>query len=341
MNTEQTSLHVVLGAGQIGTRVADILLARGHRVRLVRRGPPGAPRPSLEWVSGDITDLAFAERAARGAAVVYDCMNPAYHRWPKSLLPMGHGALHGAAKAGAKLVALDCLYMYGRPSGPMNEDAPLTPCSEKGALRVALAEARLGAHRRGEVRIAIGRASDFFGPDVPTSFWGDRFYERVLAGRPAECVGDPDMPHAYTYAPDVARALVVLGERDEALGRVWHLPTSPAESTRALARRLGEALGVRAEVARVPRLALRAMGLFSPFMREVAEMAYQWDMPFVLDDARFRAAFGQGPTPIDAAVAETAAWARARFRLSGGGASVGAPPPLGRPRAASGAENAP
>jgi hypothetical protein len=82
---------------------------------------------------------------------------------------------------------------------------------------------------------------------------------------------------------------------------------------RTRCHRLGRALDVRAEVARVPRLALRAMGLFSSFMRETAEIAYQWDVPFVLDDARFRAAFGQEPTPIDEAVAATAAWARGRF----------------------------
>jgi nucleoside-diphosphate-sugar epimerase len=313
MSNEQASLHVILGAGQIGARVADLLLARGHRVRVVRKGPAGDLRPLVEQVSGDVTDLGFAERATRGAAVVYDCMNPPYHRWPELLLPIARGALHGAAKAGARLVALDCLYMYGRPTERLHEGSPLAPCSKKGALRVALAEERLGAFRRGEVRVAIGRASDFFGPDLPFSAWNSRFFERIAAGKPGECMGDPDMPHSYTYAPDVARALVKLGERDEALGHVWHLPTPAAESTRVLAGRVGRALGVRVEVARVPRLVLRAVGLFSPFMREVAEMAYQWDVPFVIDDSRFRAAFGQEPTPIDEAVAATAAWARERF----------------------------
>jgi nucleoside-diphosphate-sugar epimerase len=309
-------LHVVLGAGQIGTRLAQILLDRGLRVRQVRRGAPGATRPDLTWLSGDITDLAFAEAATRGAAVVYDCMNPQYHQWSELLLPMARGALHGAAKAQARLVALDCLYMYGRPSGPMTEDAPLVPVSKKGELRVKLGALRLDADRRGDVKVAIGRASDFFGADLPYSGWSDRFYKRVLAGKSAECLGDPDMPHSYTYADDIATALAVLGSRDEATGRVWHLPTPPAESTRALAGRLGRALGIDIEVTRVPKLALRAAGLFVPFMREVVEMTYQWEVPFVIDDARFRASFGVGPTPIETAVAATAAWARRHYGLA-------------------------
>lgn len=310
-NLPEAPVHVVLGAGQIGIRVARLLVARGFRVRLVNRSGPAAAVPAgVEVVAGDITDHAFAARAAAGAAVVYDCMNPPYHRWPELLLPLASGALRAASDAGARLVALDCLYMYGRPSGPITEDSPLEPCSKKGALRVALGELRLAAHRRGDVRLTIGRASDFFGSDLPFSNFSERFWQRVRAGKAAECMGDPDMPHSYTYVEDIARALVTLGERDEALGRVWHLPTPPAESTRALNARLGRVVGIDIETVRVPRLVLRALGVFSPLMREIHEMAYQWDVPFVLDDARFRETFGYGATPIDDAVAEVAGWAR-------------------------------
>jgi nucleoside-diphosphate-sugar epimerase len=314
MPNERTSLHVVLGAGQIGARLAQNLVAAGHRVRMVRLGPSGEARPGIETASGDMTDRAFAEQATRGAAVVYDCMNPPYHKWPELLLAMGRGALHGAQRAGAKLVALDCLYMYGRPKGAMREDSPLAPCSKKGTLRVDLANLRLGAHARGDVRVAIGRASDFFGANLPNSAWSDRFYQRVLAGKKAECMGDPDLPHSYTYVDDIARALATLGERDEADGKVWHLPTAPAETTRALTKRLGRALGIEADVARVPKLMVRAAGVFVPFMREVVEMMYQWEVPYVIDDGRFRETFGYGATPIDEAVAATAAWARGRYR---------------------------
>lgn len=319
MTNHETPLHVVLGAGQIGNRVARLLVARGLRVRLVNRSARATAPAGVEVVTGDITDHAFAERAAAAAAVVYDCMNPPYHLWPELLLPLASGALHAASSAGAKLVALDCLYMYGRPSGPMTEESPLAPCSKKGALRVTLGELRLAAHQRGDVRVAIGRASDFFGSDLPFSAFSERFWQRVRAGKPAECMGDPDMPHSYTYVEDIARALVTLGEREESLGRVWHLPTPPAESTRALNARLGRAVGLSIETQRVPRWLLRTIGVFSPFMREVHEMAYQWDVPFVLDDSRFRATFGQGATAIDDAVAEVAGWARAHALHTGTG----------------------
>lgn len=309
MNTSDAPLHVILGAGQVGARLAALLRSRGLQVRQVRRS--GAS--SAEVMVGDMRERGFAARATAGAAVVYDCMNPAYHRWPQELLAIAGGALHGAQQAGARLVALDCLYMYGRPEGPMREDSPLNPCSRKGELRVKLAELRLAAHRRGDVRVAIGRASDFFGPDLQQSLWNDRFMRRILAGGKGEVFGDPDLPHSFTYTGDVARGLMVLGEHEAALGQVWHLPTPAAESTRALAARLGRALGVAGAVKAVPRWLVRTMGLVSPMMRELVEMIYQFELPYVIDDSKFRAAFGEAATPVDEAVAATAAWARQRF----------------------------
>jgi len=307
-------LHVVLGAGQVGSRLSDLLLARGHHVRVVRRsGSVGKLPPRLEHARGDMSQLAFAEGATLGATVVYDCMNPPYHQWPQHLIGLGRGALHGASKAGAKLVALDSVYMYGRPTGPLTEQSPVNPCSKKGALRAELAELRLAAHARGDVRVAIGRASDFFGANLQQSYWNDRFFQRLFAGRPGETCGDPDMPHSYTYVEDVTRALAVLGESTQADGRVWHLPTPPAESTRRITERLGRALSLDAEVQGMPKLMLRALGLFSPLMRELVEMTYQWEMPFVLDDTQYRSTFGGRPTSTEEAVALTAAWASARF----------------------------
>jgi nucleoside-diphosphate-sugar epimerase len=304
------ALHVIFGSGQIGSRIARMLLERGERVRVVARHP-SAPA-GAETVAGDACDLAFAESAAAGATVVYDTMNPQYHQWKQLLLPLAAGALHGARKAGAKLVALDCLYMYGAPAGPMTETSPVVANSRKGALRGELGELRLAAQRRGEVEVAIGRASDFFGPALTSAWFGERFFTRVLAGKPGECLGDPDQPHSYSYADDVARDLIALAGARDATG-VWHLSVEPAESSRALADRLGTALALPIRMSTMSPLLIRALGLVMPMMRELPEMAYQWQMPFVLDDSKFRARFGLAATPIADQVAATAAWARARL----------------------------
>lgn len=258
---------------------------------------------------------------ARWPASHRSSLDPQYHQWPRLLLALGRGSLHGATRAGARLVALDCLYALGAPDAPMREDTLHAPRSKKGELRVALEQLRTDAARRGDLSLAIGRASDFFGPELAYSAWSERFFTRIYAGKAAECMGDPDVPHAYNFADDVARALVTLGEDPRALGvhgrdgfsSIWHLPTAPAESTRQLAARVGRALNLEARVARVPRWLIKTAALFSPFMRELAEMTYQWDVPFLVDDSRFVTTFGQPATPLAESAAVTAAWAAQRF----------------------------
>ncbi|MFO7564909.1 MAG: NAD(P)H-binding protein [Enhygromyxa sp.] len=298
-------IHTIFGAGQIGLRLAHELLDRGFQVRLVRRGPAGAPRQNLVWMSGDVTDPQFAEEAARGARVVYNCVNPPdYSRWEGVLEPLARAVRGAATRAGARLVVLDCLYMYGVPDrSPFDEDTPMRPCSSKGELRARLVEELFEAHRRGEVEVTTGRASDFFGPDTPRSvLFNPRSLARLREGAGVEVFGDPDLPHGYSYTPDVARGLVELGTRPEAIGRAFHLPLAWTGSTRELVAWAGALLGRSGALRVVPNWALSAIGLLSPTMRAVREMAYQWEHPYVIDDGRFRATFGVGPTPIDEAL---------------------------------------
>lgn len=311
-------LHLVLGAGQIGPLVAERLLARGLRVRIARKSAAPSRLAGVETVALDVRDPAAVAKAAEGAAVVYHCANPLYHQWHELLLPMTRGIVEGTARAGARLVVLDNLYMYG-DTARMNEQTPVAPVSKKGALRAEAAQLMLDADARGDLRVAIGRAADFFGPDAPlAAAFGERFFRRALAGKSGECLGDPDMPHAYSYTPDVAAGLVALGlaERADDARGVWMLPVQPAESTRAVIGRFARALGGTLGVSTVPTWILRAMGLLSPVVREVVEMTYQWRQPFVVDDAKFRAAFGFGATAWDEAIGATAAWGRAAYGVT-------------------------
>jgi nucleoside-diphosphate-sugar epimerase len=265
-------------------------------------------------VNGDVADPAFTAAACRDAAAVYHCVNPKYHTWARDLEPLALGAIHGASAAGARLVVLDNLYPYQVvPGAPISERSPIRPASKKGALRARIRDHFLDAHARGALTVAIGRAGDFFGPGIVESWFGDRHWQRVLAGKPSECLGDPDQPHSYSFSLDVADALVTLGDRPEAAGREWILPHPAAQSHRALAAALGAPLGLDVRTSRMPLWLLRAIGVFSPLMRELPEMAYQWQAPFVVDDSAYRTTFGVAATPLAAAIEQTAAWVRARY----------------------------
>jgi hypothetical protein len=81
-------------------------------------------------------------------------------------------------------------------------------------------------------------------------------------------------------------------------GRVWHAVTNPPRSQRTAIDELADAAGVaRVKVGAVPRVALRVAGLFNPMMRELPEVLYQFERPFVIDDADTRQALGLEPTP--------------------------------------------
>jgi nucleoside-diphosphate-sugar epimerase len=308
-------LQVVLGAGQIATHLTQRLLARGVRVRQVRRSSASTPDDStIERRSGDLADPRFAAEVMKGAAVAYDCTVPPYERWSSLLLPLGASIVDGAVESGAALVAFDNVYLYGQPRGPLREDTPIAPCSKKGELRAKLHALRWSAHQQRGLRLSVGRASDLFGPGVTlTTILNERFYQRFFSGKSVDCVGDPDAPHSYSYAPDVADALVTLGHDERAWGQVWHLPLNAAESTRSLVARLARAANVDPKVNVMPSWMLSMLGLFVAPLREVVEMQYQWRAPFVLDDQRFRSTFGALPTEWDVAARETVAWARDRF----------------------------
>ena len=73
--------HVVLGAGAVGLAIAEALVRRGESVRVVNRSGLREPMAGVQSVTGDITDPAFAAAAATGARVIYQALNPPYHRW--------------------------------------------------------------------------------------------------------------------------------------------------------------------------------------------------------------------------------------------------------------------
>jgi nucleoside-diphosphate-sugar epimerase len=307
-------LHVVFGTGQVGSALVAHLAGLGVAVRAVSRNQQPALPADVDWRAADATDPEAAADAAKGASVVYQCLNAPYNQWPERFPPLQRGVLAAAEHAGALLVVLENLYGYGPTGGkPMTEDLPLAATTVKGAARAAMTAELRAAAETGRVQFAIGRASDFFGPGVTQgSTLGERVFGNALAGRRADFIGNPGLLHTYSYVPDIAAGLATLGTDARAAGQVWHLPGPPTGTTRALldlvAADVGHPVGVRA----LPKVAVRALALVNPMLRGLAEMAYQFDEPFVMDTSKYESAFGAAGTPLATAVAATVTWYRTR-----------------------------
>lgn len=300
--------HVIFGTGAIGLATLDALRRRGESVRLVNRSGRAPVPDGVEVVAGDARDPEFTAEAARGAAVVYQTLAPPYPEWTAQFPALQAGVLAAAEANGARLVSMENVYMYGRPGGhTLTEETGHNAHTKKGRLRGEMSRSLLAAHHAGRVEVAIGRASDYFGPrGGAQSNLGDRLFPAALNGTAASVLGNPDQPHSYTYIPDIGEGLAVLGEHPDAPGEVWHLPNDPDTRT---TRQLVDMVFARAgrsggRLRRVPRLLIGALGMVSPVMRELVEMQYQFDEPFIVESTKI-ARLGAAHTPLDAALFNT------------------------------------
>ncbi len=292
------ALHVIVGKGPVGTTTARALVARGHRVRVLSRSG-GTSTAEVEHRRVDAADAAALTEAARGAAALYNAVNPPYSRWPTDWPPVAAALLTAAERTGAVLVTMGNLYGYGRPSGVMTPDTPLAASDTKGRVRNRMWADALAASKAGRIRMTEARAADFVGPGVPAaSSHLARQLPAVRSGRRAWVVGDPDAPRSWSFVPDVAQTLATLGTDERALGRAWHVPSSPPRSQREAIADLCAAAGRPAvPVSGIPWPVLRAVGVLSPMMREVVDVRHQFDQPYLMEASATTETFGLTATP--------------------------------------------
>ena len=309
-----SQVNVIFGTGPLAQATMRALLKRGQTVKMVNRSgkrPADVPG-SVEIIAGDAYNTGFTEQVTRGAAVVYQCAQPEYHQWVEQFPPLQAAILAGAASNGAKLVVGENLYMYGDTNGqPLHEGLPYSARTRKGKVRAAMSQALLEAHRAGKVRVTMGRGSDFYGPGVLGSALGERTILPLLQGKPAEVTGALDLPHAYTYIGDFGEALAILGEREEALGQAWHVPNPPTLTQRELVTLFFKQAGLAPKFSVMGKFMLMMGGLFIPAAREMVEMTYEFEKPFLVETGKFVKAFGNIATSHESAVQETLAWYRA------------------------------
>lgn len=308
--TDHLETPVIVGAGAVGRAVADQLISQGRKPLVVTRS--GARLAGANSTKADLAKPEDAKSVLSGASVVFQCSQPPYDRWAEEFPALQHSILACCEASGAALIAVENLYGYGPTNGPMTEATPMRPTTRKGRVRAAMWDELAAAHQGGVVPTAAVRSSDFFGPHVVGSAFGDRFFPPLLAGRKAELYGPAERLHSVTYVPDLALALISVAADSTSWGRAWHAPTAPAQTMRRIVELAAQAAQVSPRSRTVAAWQLKLFGLFSAGAAETVEMLYEFTEDFVVDSSAIEARLDLTSTPLDSSLAETVAWHEAQ-----------------------------
>jgi nucleoside-diphosphate-sugar epimerase len=302
-------MQTILGAnGTIGSLLAKELTEYTQAIRLVSRNPKKVNECD-ELVPADLSDVSNVERAVEGSEVVYLMVGFDYKlkvwqdKWPKLM----RATIDACIKHNAKLVFFDNVYLYDKNSIPhMTEESPINPPSKKGMVRKEIAEMLLNEVRSKKLTALIARSADFYGPNNEKSFLIEVVYKNIKKGKKPNWFIDADKKHSFTYTPDAARATALLGNTEDAYNQVWHLPTDRNILTgREMVELFTDEMKAENKISVLPAWLLKLLGMFSPLMREMPEMMYQYDRDYFFDSGKFDKRFNFQTTTYQEGVKET------------------------------------
>jgi nucleoside-diphosphate-sugar epimerase len=312
-----TDRITIFGYGPVGRATTARLLSEGREVIVAQRNAPSDLPKGATFAPVDALDRDAVAKAVRGSGQFVVAIGFAYSGvvwrdvWPRVMTNF----VAACKMTSARMLLIDNLYMYGPQTTPLVETMLLTAYGWKPAARAAATRLWMAAVAAGEARVAALRAPDFYGPGVGLSYLGDTSIGKLAQGKPAVFVGSPDVLHDYAYVPDIARAATrLLDAPDSAFGQAWHMPCAPTRTTRDILRIAADTLGVKLRISALPAWMLGPSAMFSPFLRELKEMRFQWDRPYQVDASRFKAAFWADVTPFETGVRETALAFRAESK---------------------------
>ncbi|GAA2028808.1 NAD-dependent epimerase/dehydratase family protein [Catenulispora yoronensis] len=295
------ALHVIVGAGPVGTATAKVLAERGEQVRVVTRSGGGPEHENVERVATDATDADRLSALAEGAAALYNCASPQYHQWFTDWPPLAAALLAAAERTGAVLTVASNLYGYGPVTGTITPDTPLAATHPKLKLRADMYREALARHEQGRIRMTEVRASDYLEANSIFSF---ALAKPLGAGKRAWVPTPLGVKHSWTAIGDVARTLATVSGDERAWGRAWLVPTNAPLTVRELADRYVAVNGLPpAKLTELPYAVLWGAGLFDKMAKELRHTRYQFAKPFTIDSTLTEQTFGLAPTPIDQVLA--------------------------------------
>lgn len=307
---------LVLGAtGGTGKVIAQELVSRGIQVVLFGRTVEKLEALKVELggselvqlYAGDVFDAAHVAEAAQEAGVIFHAASIPYNEMEEKLLPMARAVLAGAEQAGAKVVAVDGIYPYGKRTSaqPIREDFPKNPHTRKGRTKLEFEQLLFDPRYDGIAKLIV-RLPDYYGPSMNQASYLGQTFEDIAAGKPTVFIGSKKVPREFVYLPDAGKMIVELALKDEAYKQNWHIPSAGPIDGNRLVELAQKSAGSRKPVISLGRTSLSLLGVFVPVMKEIVEMLYLTEEPLLLSGAKYEALIGPIPaTPYEQGVART------------------------------------
>lgn len=307
MNTLSPTVLVLGARGRFGAAAVKAFAAAGWQVRAQsRRAKPAASQENgVTVIAADAMDVAALCRAAEGADVIVNALNPLYTEWEELARDLADHALQAARSSGALLMMPGNVYNYGRQLPAMlKSDTPELGDHAKARIRIEIEQHLRDAAVADGVRSVVVRAGDFFGGEGRGS-WFDLVITKSLRRGKLVYPGTPDLDHAWAYLPDLAETFVQLAAQRTRFTGAHRLHfAGHTFSGNQLRAEVESVMGRSLKQAGLPWGLLRIAALISPMMAATLEMRYLWQRPHALDDGSLRALLPVVPhTPLPKALA--------------------------------------
>ena len=268
------------GSGFIGSALVKALLRDGDSVRVFDNNSRGAPRrlneieKDIEFIAGDIRDLASVEAAVRGMDEVHHLAfvngTEFFYSAPELVLDVGVKGMLNVVDAcrGANvrtLVLASSSEVYQTPPKiPTDESAPLVvpdphnPRLSYGAGKIISEVIAINYGRKFFDRVLIFRPHNVYGPDMGWEHVIPQFAlrlkkasaERANGPLPFEIQGDGRQTRSFCHVDDLVRGVMVMRDKGEHLG-IYHIGTTEEIAIAELAKRMAAHIG--REIALVAR----------------------------------------------------------------------------------------
>lgn len=287
-------MQTVLGSnGQIGQEIAKELYKNYTKdIRLVSRKPHKI-HDTDEVVPADLMKYEDTLKAIEGSDVVYFAVGlPAdSEMWEKRFPVMMENVIKACAETHSKLAFFDNTYMYEKNANVQTESSPFVPVGRKSKARAKMAEMLLTAMKEGKIEALIGRAPEFYGPDLTQSITNSLVFNRVKTDKKAIIPISASVLRTLIWTPDASRALALLGNTPDAFGQTWHLPTDKSVTYKKLIEITEEVTGKNIKYTVLPMWAFKIGSLFNGQVKELMELLPRYKYNNIFNSDKFKKRF--------------------------------------------------